>query len=529
LCHRDLMSDRAPKHYQHGDRGRHIDQGRSGDRSYDRHDQDRSRDRSRSRGSRDHYTDRDRTSSSRRGDRDRHDDRGRGYDGHRGDHRGSASREMHRSRSPARRPVAPPSAQQQQQQSRQTPKTLEDVFSLVCQESDCDCPFSIEGLTKMRAIPGATTIVKDECGDCPETKVVGCKRDYKGRLALQVHAATCMNRTDEDDDLTASAKMHRRLHAWVDSVVSTDSKEATLKRQLAGQNAQHKVKLQSITRESQQQQDRLRHEVAQKDEALNREQAEKQRLQGDMQKQLEAQQAHDEQHQDAMRKLREEFSSESLSERSVLQANLKQLERQLADKQEEEALLKRGLEERFKRRLQMVREHEREELEQSMAQERQRREEEKKGEVNELKQTLSALNAKLGEKEEELEEKVDALEDLEDTLKPTMMQNNILMSKLDAMYLLVADAVSVAGEISKEANEALAVTKTAEVARAIKDKNTIKLDDVVRAVRTAVDRMPERRAVDAGKALGLRTSCATTRDQVISMLSDHFKGTTAGR
>ena len=53
-----------------------------------------------------------------------------------------------------------------------------------------------------------------------------------------------------------------------------------------------------------------------------------------------------------------------------------------------------------------------------------------------------------------LEGKVSDLEDLEDQLNPTMMQNNVLMSKLDAMYLLIADAVSTADEILVAANEA---------------------------------------------------------------------------
>ena len=118
-----------------------------------------------------------------------------------------------------------------------------------------------------------------------------------------------------------------------------------------------------------------------------------------------------------------------------------------------------------------------------------------------------------------LDDKVDSFEDLEDTQKYLIMSEGLLMSRVDALFMLALDA------IGEKVPPHLAKTEAA--LRKVKDKDTRKLEGVVQAVETAVLAMDPARAESAGKNLGIQTR-GRSRADIVKMLKEHLTGTTAG-
>ena len=153
--------------------------------------------------------------------------------------------------------------------------TLEDVFEeMTTKMRPTCCPFSSNGLAWLRENREASDIVDRECDGVP-AKMPKCCAGPKGTfnhgsknqnlLAMKDHANS--NKTgpidsDGEEDPEPEHKMHRRLHKWIETAaVSKEDQLNQMKRQLAGQNGQHKAKERKLT-------DRVMDESAQKQRAL---------------------------------------------------------------------------------------------------------------------------------------------------------------------------------------------------------------------------------------------------------------------
>ena len=135
--------------------------------------------------------------------------------------------------------------------------TLEDVFEEMTKMRTICCPFSSNGLAWLKEERNreAYDIVDRECGGVP-AKMPKCCAGHKGTfnhgskkqnlLAMKDHANT--NKTgpidsDGEEDPEPEHKMHLRLHKWIETAaVSKEDQLNQMKRQLAGQNGQHKAK-----------------------------------------------------------------------------------------------------------------------------------------------------------------------------------------------------------------------------------------------------------------------------------------------
>ena len=187
-------------------------------------------------------------------------------------------------------------------------------------------------------------------------------------------------------------------------------------------------------------------------------------------------------------------------------------QRKITDKEEEKELLRHGLKEKYKQKLeaavQCVAESERAAKEDALRLERVYEEE-----------RVSKTNEELKTLKQKLDDKVDSFEDLEDTQKCLIMSEGLLMSRVDALFMLALDA------IGEKVPPHLAKTEAA--LRKVKDKDTRKLEGVVQAVETAVLAMDPARAESAGKNLGIQTR-GRSRADIVKMLKEHLTGTTAG-
>ena len=142
------------------------------------------------------------------------------------------------------------------------------------------------------------------------------------------------------------------------------------------------------------------------------------------------------------------------------------------------------------------------------------------------------------------------MEDLQDILDPMLQQENVLFSKIDALYMLAVDAldfVEVYGEAcnarEKALREALSKAKakapalsdspsfpsaTSDAVKEIKDMSTRKLAQVIHAVESAVKGMPLARAQKAAKTLGIACQI-DSKEEALKHIGTHLRGTTEKR
>ena len=157
--------------------------------------------------------------------------------------------------------------------------TLEDVFEEMTKMRTICCPFSSNGLAWLKEERNreAYAIVDSACDGVP-AKMPNCCAGHKGTfnhgsknqnlLAMKDHASRNMSgyvdpeESDAEEELEPEHVMHRRLHKWIETAaVSKQDQLNQMKRQLAGQNGQHKAKERKLT-------DRVMDESAQKQRAL---------------------------------------------------------------------------------------------------------------------------------------------------------------------------------------------------------------------------------------------------------------------
>ena len=186
------------------------------------------------------------------------------------------------------------------------------------------------------------------------------------------------------------------------------------------------------------------------------------------------------------------------------------------------------------------------------------------GRLSATKSELAALWKELADKGRELatkelavEQAVDRKEELEDQLHPTLLQNNILMAKVDGVYLLAMDVLHVAEEgaavlrsmvaqrqegakgskgsslaaAAAYSPDAYDLEATTAALKTIKHEGTRKLESVVEAVASALGAMPLERARHAAETLSIRHEVGTSKekDDIGRMISQYLNGTTAGR
>ena len=148
--------------------------------------------------------------------------------------------------------------------------TLEDVFEeMTSKMRPTCCPFSSNGLEWLKTNREAYDIVDRECGDVPKKMPKCCssktfnhgsngesweQRRIKNLLAMKDHASKNMSGyvdpedSDAEEELEPEHRMHLALHKWIETAaVSKEDQLNQMKRQLAGQNGQHKAKERKLT------------------------------------------------------------------------------------------------------------------------------------------------------------------------------------------------------------------------------------------------------------------------------------------
>ena len=133
--------------------------------------------------------------------------------------------------------------------------TLEDVFEEMTKMRTICCPFSSNGLAWLKEERNreAYDIVDRECGGVP-AKMPGCCKSKTFNHGSRVQNLSAMkdhancNKTgpidsDGEEDPEPEHVMHKKLAKWIETAaVSKEDQLNQMKRQLAGQNGQHKAK-----------------------------------------------------------------------------------------------------------------------------------------------------------------------------------------------------------------------------------------------------------------------------------------------